>query len=78
MIEHPETQAGEFLLGNFTDADWKDIGWKTKRRGQKAFCLNGDAYPFQEDHKVAPGFAAISEDPQRAAEIVAEREKPAT
>lgn len=69
---HPELREGEFFLGNFTRDDWTKVGWRTKRCGVNAYCVDGSPYPFQALHGVAPGFALRSENPQKAAEVEAE------
>lgn len=59
--EHPETLSGEMFLGNFTHDDAKEIGWKTKRVGKHAYCINRTPYPYQAEHGVLPWFAKRSE-----------------
>ncbi len=61
MAKHPELKPGEYYLGNFDPERAKEIGWKTKRPGIKAFKRNGDPYPNQEDHGVLPYFVQLKE-----------------
>lgn len=56
MNAHPEQQAGEIYLGNFTPGDLLRVGWKTTRTGEKAYCRDGTPYPFQKQHGVRPAF----------------------
>ena len=68
-LANPELREGEFFLGNYTKKDWELVGWKTKRRGNAAFTAASEPYLFQDEHKIAPGFARIAEHPQHAKEI---------
>jgi hypothetical protein len=38
---HPEQQNGEVLIGQMFRADFKMVGWKTKRRGVTAYFMDG-------------------------------------
>jgi len=72
---HPEQKDGEVFLGNWTKEDWSKCGWRTKRVGILAYTITGEPYPFQEQHRVFPGFALKSEDPERANSIEKDRKE---
>lgn len=59
--DHPERLSNEVYLGNFTPDDWKDVGWKTKRKGIKSYTIDGSPYPFQVRYGVFPGFVQRQE-----------------
>lgn len=50
-VNHPELRGGEIWLTNSSAKDFADdIGWKTKRAGEKAYTVNGeDANAFHPE-----------------------------
>ena len=40
-MRHPEQQSDEFFITNSTEDDYHNVGWKTKRLGDIAYCTNG-------------------------------------
>lgn len=39
LIKHPEQKDDEIFIGNGNEYSFKQIGWKTKRKGNKAYSL---------------------------------------
>ena len=57
---HPEQKYGEKYLGNFDDKSYRNIGWKTKRKGNFAYDTNGNTimgmFPaFVQEREVKEG-----------------------
>lgn len=58
-FRHPDQRPGEILLGNYEARDYGNMGWKTKRRGGRAYMLDAGrmvAYDF-----LAPVFVRLDE-----------------
>jgi hypothetical protein len=39
---HPEIREGEVFLGNMSEDTFRTVGWRTKRRGNVAYYINGE------------------------------------
>ena len=60
-MRHAEQRVGEVFLGNFAPNDLLQVGWKSIRTGEKAYCKDGSPYPFQKEHGVKPVFVSCDE-----------------
>lgn len=45
--KHPELQKGEMFLANAMDEDFRCIGWKSKRKGNRAYTKNGEVIMYK-------------------------------
>jgi hypothetical protein len=45
MPKHPETAAGEVLIGNMFASDFRHVGWQSKRLGKTAYHVSGKRMP---------------------------------
>ncbi len=64
---HPETRAGEVLVGNFSPEGFEKVAWTTKRKGTTAYSASGKAPT--SDGSFFPVFAQRSEMEDRGIEF---------
>jgi hypothetical protein len=57
--QHPEATVAEVWIGNMFAADFRSVGWRTKRLGKTAYLFNGDPIPKTQGFR--PVFVARSE-----------------
>lgn len=63
---HPERRSGEIFVGNSNNYGFENIGWKTKRKGDKAFYSFGKEYA---DQSYFPVFASEEEVKKQNSEV---------
>lgn len=58
-MRHPEQQPDEFFITNIDDDNYHNVGWKTKRKGDIAYDMNG--LPISPISQLFPVFAKREE-----------------
>lgn len=66
--KHPECREDEVFVSNVTESQYSDIGWRTKRRGNVAYGIDGK--PIGDSREIFPVFVKKKEIHDRDPEIL--------
>jgi hypothetical protein len=58
---HPEAVSGEIFLSNAGPDSFEQIGWKTKRRGETPYDVDGKVVQYYVERNFRPVFVQVSE-----------------